>query len=157
DRREGRVFGVFAQDQAQLSDELSLTAGLRLDDYDTFGSTVNPRVALVCEPDEESAWKLIYGRAFRPPNAYELFYADGFSQEANPDLDPETIQTIEGIHERWLGERRWRLAVSAYYNRIEDLIVQTTDPGSGLLVFENSGDATGIGLELEAEHRFDCG
>lgn len=154
DEREGHSAGAFVQDEIRLAEQLTLSAGLRGDSYDTFGSTTNPRLALVFTPDEESAWKLVYGSAFRPPNAYELFYETGSIQKANPDLDPEAIRTLEGIHERYFCERTWRLATSAYYNRIEDLIVQVTDPLDGLLVFQNADDATALGLEAEVEHRF---
>lgn len=154
DEREGYAFGLYAQDEVTLSDELLLSAGLRADRYDTFGSTLNPRVALIHTPDQYSSWKLVYGSAFRPPNAYELYYEDGFSQKANPELEPETIETVEAIHERYFGARRWRLATSLYYNHIEDLVTQSLDPGDGLLAFENSSDADGVGFELELEHRF---
>lgn len=155
DEREGYALGLYAQDELTLSAGLLLSAGLRADRYDTFGSTLNPRLALIHRPDEESSWKLVYGSAFRPPNAYELYYEDGFSQKANPDLEPETIDTLEGIHERYFGARRWRLATSLYWNHIEELITQTIDAGDGLLVFENASEAEGVGLELELEHRFE--
>lgn len=93
DEREDYALGVFAQDEVRLSEELTLSAGLRHDDYETFGGTTNPRLALV-HADEESAWKLIYGTAFRPPNAYELYYTSPGVQKANPDLEPETIETM---------------------------------------------------------------
>ncbi|MSR62843.1 MAG: TonB-dependent receptor [Planctomycetes bacterium] len=154
---DGYALGLYAQDEIRLAEGWLLSAGLRADHYDTFGGTTNPRLALIHTPDEESAWKLVYGSAFRPPNAYELYYEDGFSQKANSDLQPETIRTLEGIHERYFAARRWRLAVSAYYNSIQDLIVQGVDPGDGLLVYTNAADATGIGVELELEHRFASG
>lgn len=156
-RHEGYALGLYVQDEVRLSEALLLNAGLRADRYNTFGNSVNPRLALIFEPDDSSAWKLVYGSAFRPPNAYELYYDDGFSQKSNPDLAPETIETLEGIHERYFDRRTWRLATSVYANRIEDLITQGIDPGDGLLVFTNADEARGLGLELELEHRLENG
>lgn len=152
DHRDGRVFGLFVQDVVTLGSTLTLSAGLRLDDYTTFGTTLNPRLALVVTHGEEASSKLLLGTAFRPPNAYELYYDSDGSQKANPDLDPERIETIEGVHERYSSDRRWRGGLSAYWNRIEDLIVLGTDPLDGELVHENVSEARGLGLELELEH-----
>jgi iron complex outermembrane receptor protein len=68
---------------------------VRFDHYGTFGSTTNPRVALIYAPVETTAVKLIYGTAFRAPNNFELYYQVPGQQAANPDLKPETITTYE--------------------------------------------------------------
>jgi outer membrane receptor for ferrienterochelin and colicins len=153
DRRDGSVVGLFLQDEFLLAERWRLEAGVRYDHYYTFGGTTNPRVALVYNPDEASALKLLYGRAFRAPNAYESYYADGFSAKANPDLDPETIRTLEAVYERtWA--TGWRLASSLYHYRILDLIVQVIDPLDGLLLFENADSVRATGIEVELERRF---
>ena len=152
DHRDGRVLGVFVQDVLELGPALTLSTGLRLDDYTTFGATLNPRLALVATHGEGASSKLLLGTAFRPPNAYELYYESAGSQKANPDLEPERIETLEGVHERYSADRRWRGGVSAYFNRIEDLIVLGTDPLDGELVHANVSEARGLGLELELEH-----
>lgn len=157
DHHEGRVAGVFVQDELDLGAGFSLSAGLRLDDYTYSGSSLNPRLALVRTHDGDCSSKLLFGTAFRPPNAYELYYEAPGSQKASPGLEPETITSLEAVHERYSGDHRWRGGVSAYWNRIEDLIVLGVDPLDGLLVHENVGAATGLGLELELEHRLDSG
>jgi len=157
DHQQGTVAGVFVQDEVDLGRGLTLSVGLRLDDYSTFGSSLNPRVALVQAHGEYASSKLLFGTAFRPPNAYELHYETPGSQKANTELEPETIRSLEAVHERYSGDRRWRGGVSAYWSRIEDLIVLGVDPLDDLLVHENVGEVTGFGLELEAEHRLDSG
>lgn len=157
DHQDGTVAGVFVQDELDLGHDLSLSVGLRLDDYSSFGSSLNPRVALVRAHGENASSKLLFGTAFRPPNAYELYYESPGSQKANTGLEPETIRSLEAVHERYSADRRWRGGVSAYWNRIEDLIVLGVDPLDDLLVHENVGEVTGFGLELEAEHRLDSG
>ncbi len=152
---EGDILGLYVQDECIIRDGLTFDVGVRYDHYDTFGGTANPRLALIWNPDPSSAWKLLYGQAFRAPNAYELYYEDGFTAKSNPDLDPEEIRTYEAIHERY--SDGWRLAASIYHYEIDDLVVQVTDPLDGLLVFENGEQVSADGLEFEVERRFESG
>lgn len=157
DHRDGHLLGVYVQDVLTLGPSLSLSVGARLDDYSSFGTTFNPRLSLVATHGEYASSKLLFGTAFRPPNAYELYYESTGSQKANPDLDPESIRTLEAVHERYTPDRRWRTGVSAYWNRIEDLIVLRADPLDGELVHGNLSAARGLGLELELEHTLEGG
>lgn len=61
------VWYASLQDQWQIANDWNLTAGVRYDDYSDFGSTVNPRVALVWDTSTDLTTKLLYGRAFRAP------------------------------------------------------------------------------------------
>jgi iron complex outermembrane receptor protein len=106
-------------------------------------------VALIWTPVKQSTLKLLYGTAFRAPNAYELHYEDGgIAQKAPDSLDPETVRSYEIVLEQRLN-REVNLTAAVYRNEIEDLIAITTDPTDGLLVFENRGSATAKGVELE--------
>ena len=94
-----------------------LNVGLRHDDYDTFGGTTNPRLALIYRPLEPTTIKFLYGRAFRAPSPYELYYNDGnVTSKANPDLEPETIETYELVLEQFLGIG-FRLTASLFFNK----------------------------------------
>jgi outer membrane receptor for ferrienterochelin and colicins len=125
---------------------------VRYDHYDNFGGTTNPRLALIYRPKEKTAFKLLYGTAFRAPNSYEMFYSGG-GQEQNSQLKPETIQTSELVVEQALG-KNFRFTASTYRNRIGDLISQGTDPTNGQLVFQNMDKVMAKGLELELEGKF---
>lgn len=48
-------------------DSLKLTGGIRYHRQDFTSSAWLPRLSLVYQPDRLSAWKLTYGKAFRPP------------------------------------------------------------------------------------------
>lgn len=91
--RTRQVSHVFVEDVWTINDKWELTAGARYDDYNDFGDTFNPRLALVWQTSETLTSKLLYGQAFRPPTYTELF-AETFTQP-NPDLDPERSETIE--------------------------------------------------------------
>ena len=127
---------------------LVLYAGGRHDQDRNFGGTTNPRLALVFNPDPRSDVKVIFGRAFRAPNGYELFYDDHASQEGNPDLRPETITTAEVDLEREVATRL-RLATSLFTYRIRDLIREDTDAADDRIIYRNSDRIRSSGFEVE--------
>ena len=101
----------------------------------------NPRTAL----------KYIYGHAFRAPNAYENYYADGIVLVApTTPLKPEKIASHEVIIERGLSP--WlQMTLNGSYNHLHDLIDQVPDPSSGLTHFVNIGRDRGRTIEMELE------
>lgn len=149
DERTSSNWSVFVQDEARLGRKWLINAGLRLDDYESFGGTVNPRLAVMYRPNDASALKFLYGTAFRAPNVYELYYRDGVTGKDNPDLEPETIRTYELVYEQLVGRNVWT-TFSIYHYELDDLIEQVIDPGDGLLVFQNAGRVNANGVEAEA-------
>jgi iron complex outermembrane receptor protein len=140
--------GLFAQDEITLSKRFTVYAGLRQDWYSNFGYQVSPRLGLIYDEGRATALKLLYGRAFRGPNDFELHY-DGPVYRINPDLRPETIRTTELVLEQKLGQGL-RLNASAYYNEIDDLVTVQRDP-EGLFFFDNAGRSDSVGLEVGVE------
>jgi outer membrane receptor protein involved in Fe transport len=145
---ERRIFSVFAQDTWNPARRVGITAGVRWDDYSDFGSTVNPRAAVVLRLPRDLNLKFLYGRAFRAPTFLELFF-DFLGIVGNPSLQPATINTFEVA----LGYRRRGLRVSAnvYANYLRDLIVtdRPFDPTQRNNFVNSPGvDARGVELEL---------
>jgi iron complex outermembrane receptor protein len=152
DRRRSRNSALYVQDEWRLGWGI-INAGLRHDRYSTFGTATSPRAALILPVKDGTTVKLLGGKAFRVPNAYELYYSDGnITQMANPNLRPETIRTREVVLEQRLAQG-WRASVSAYDYSISDLIRQVNDPGTGLLVFQNLAQVNASGVEFEAGGR----
>lgn len=147
-------YGIFVQDEYALRDDLLLNAGVRYDHYSAFGGTLNPRLALVYHTAAGNSLKLIYGSAYRAPNAYEMFYGSdtvpAAAQKGNPALRPETMRTYEAVLERSFGGG-WHGTLALYHYRVEDLISQITDPGDNKLVFVNAEKIRTSGVELGAE------
>ncbi len=157
DSRHSKNWGLYVQDEFRVLDDVTLVAGVRYDRYDTFGGSVNPRLAMIYDVSEETTLKLLYGRAFRAPNAYELYYHDGgFSQKAPLDLDPETIDTYEVVLERAFTPNL-NATLSGFYYVMDDLIGQYTDPNDGLLVFTNIDEVEARGVELALSGRWENG
>ena len=145
-RRASRDGGVFVQAEIEAADRLTVNVGLRYDEYDSFGSSINPRLAVIFRPSKNSSLKALYGEAFRAPNAAELY----LGTLSNPDLDPELIQRYGLVYEHYLGSR---LSVSGnlFKYKISGLI------GPGALVAENLETIDSEGAELEIERHWPGG
>jgi len=148
DRRSSINWGVLVQDEYHILKPLRISLGIRYDNYNSFDA-VNPRASLVYTPVETTAFKLLYSEAFRAPNAYELYYQDGNTSTANPDLKPEKIRTLDVIWEQYFLDN-YRSSVGGFYYRVTDLISQATND-AGKLVYRNIDKADTIGLALSLE------
>ncbi|HVF71327.1 MAG TPA: TonB-dependent receptor [Chthoniobacterales bacterium] len=146
------IIGLFVQDEWTVTKKLTLNGGVRYDFFETFGSTVNPRGAVILHPFNNTTLKALYGQAYRAPNMFESSYgtsASGF--RSNPDLQPEKVRSYELVLEQTLTSQ-WRLNGAVFYNQIDGLISQGEDPTTGELFFENEGlaETKGGSMELEA-------
>jgi outer membrane receptor for ferrienterochelin and colicins len=151
--RPGTILGAYVQDEMRVFPWLLLNAGARVDRYPTFGSRATPRVGLVLLPRPQTAVKVLYGRAFRAPNPYELYY---YSAMEGRTLDPEAVQNTELAWEEYISGRV-RTAVTAFRYRADRIIEQSAvemdvQPETGpVLYFRNAGGVVGSGFEAEVE------
>lgn len=144
------IWFMYLQDEWELAEKLELTTGVRYDNYSDFGGTVNPRLALVWNTSEDLVVKLLYGNAFRAPALQELYAINNPATLGNPNLDPETIQTLElAFDYRPFSRLRTTFNVFAY--KIKDLIDLVEDPSTGQRTYYNTKDQDGHGFEIEAK------
>ncbi len=141
------VYFVSVQDEWQLAKDWELTLGLRYDDYSDFGSTVNPRAALVWQAKHNLTAKALYGRAFRAPSFGELFAVNNPVVLGNPNLDPETINTVELAFD-YRPNFDWKFLFNIFAYEADNLIVYIPQ-GDGSNLASNAGAQDGIGAELE--------
>lgn len=144
-----QVAAAYGVADVAISDRARVSAGARLDAYSTFGTSLNPRGAVIVRPYDNGNLKILAGKAFRAPSVYELFYNDGgFTQIASPELKPETVYSGEIEHTHRFSPRVSG-TLTAYGNYVRDLIVSggsgvETDP----LFYENSdAPLTTLGFE----------
>ncbi len=145
---------VFVQDEWELSPALRLTAGLRHDRHERFGSEVSPRLYGVWH--FAPGWTLKGGvsAGFKPPTLKQA--TPGFREDegpytfvANPLLRPETNRAAElglGWDRADLG---WQAMV--FDNHVDDLVQATLIGAVGVrqtLRFDNVERARLRGLEL---------
>ena len=146
-----KAFALFAQDELQLSRHWKLNLGLRLDVSTYRHSFVTPRAALIYQPSSQWTYKFLYGRGFRNPSAFELFFDDGRSGAPNPDARPERADTVEVDLERKLG-KRMNLVAAVYGYRLRDFLEGTFD-SNGLIQYRNVGRINAKGFEIEINGR----
>lgn len=147
--RDGYFAGVYLQDEFQLRPNLTLTAGGRYDHFKVGGDTINPRAAIVYHPWNPSTIKLLYGQAYRAPNAYENYYAWPTPPE-DLDLEPETVRSYELIYEHQFNQVL-RGSAAVFRNELHNLISDGVDG------FENLESATAQGIETELHAKWKNG
>jgi iron complex outermembrane receptor protein len=150
DRRDKKL-ALFLQDEMQLSAHWKLDLGVRLDESYYRQSFVSPRAALIYQPTAAWSYKFLYGRAFRNPSAFDLFYEDGYVAAANPAARAEKADTVEIDVERKIG-KRMNLIVAAYGYRLRDFLAGVYT-SSGVIQTQNTGKLHAMGLELELNGR----
>lgn len=135
----GDLWAVFAQDEWTPTERLSLTAGVRHDEFDTFGGHTTGRgtVAYHVVPDRLKA-RASYGTSFRAPGALELTGAFG-----NPDLDPERARGGDVGLDVYFSRSCTVFSVTAFRTDYKDLI-EYPPP----FVPVNVGEATTRGVEI---------
>jgi len=138
-----RVNYVYAQDEWAFTKDWYLTAGVRQDHYSDFGSTTNPRLALVWETAYNLTSKLLYGRAFRPPSFSELYNVNNPVLIGNPNLKPETNQSTE-LAFSWQATSTLQANLNLFRYLWEDIL----RPDSSGTV-QNAGRQHGEGFETE--------
>lgn len=150
DQKNRQVNALFAQYTWQASKKLAFTGGVRADEYSDFGSTVNPRFAMVASPANWVSFKALYGQAFRAPTALETSYSLSGGIKPNPELKPEEIKTTE-VQAMFKPSNKLRLNLSGFEYEITDAISQVRT-GRTLLETQsqNEGERSGKGLEFEA-------
>ena len=115
------ISSFYLQDQIQINQKLELTAGVRFDKYNDFGSSTNPRLALVWKPYDGNSLKLMYGTAFRAPNFLELYDRNNYTDFGDVNLNAEEVTTTEVA---WLTNfANWHIEITAFDNQFEQLIV----------------------------------
>jgi iron complex outermembrane receptor protein len=133
---------AFIQDEWNLAQDWTLTAGVRHDNYSDFGGTTNPRFALVWDAAYNVVVKAMHGTAFRPPTFSDLYAINNPVTIGNLSLQPETITTDE-LAFSWQPTSTLQTNLNFFKYRMSSII---TPVGTSYL---NTGGQTGRGLEFE--------
>jgi outer membrane receptor protein involved in Fe transport len=143
-------YHVYIQDMWAFAPKWELTAGLRYDHYSDFGSTINPRLALVNSFSEALTTKFLYGRAFRAPSINEMAAAGNIDIGGSLNVRPEKIDTWE-IAAEWQARDTLRLSGNLFYYQATDKIEFAPLAGRTdvITVAQNIGKQNGQGFELE--------
>ncbi len=122
------MVSVFAEDTWEVLTPLAITAGLRLDDHETFGSQVSPRLYGVYTVNDQWTVKGGVSTGFKTPKTTQLYDGiTGFGSQGtspmfgNPDLQPETSTSTE-LAVYWQRPGGNGVNVTLFHNRFDDKI-----------------------------------
>jgi iron complex outermembrane receptor protein len=140
---------ISLQDEWSIAPDWEFTVGARYDDYSDFGSTFNPRVALVWQTKYNLTTKFLYGAAFRAPSFQELYAVNNPIVLGNSDLSPEKIKTYE-VSFDYRPTFDWKLQLNIFSYSSEKMITWLSN-GDGTNTAQNATSQRGKGLELESQ------
>jgi outer membrane receptor for ferrienterochelin and colicins len=116
---------LFLQDEWALTDALMLTAGLRNDRHEYFGSETSPRAYLVWQASPQWVVKGGAGHAFKAPTLKQISPSYVGSEGphtflGNADVRPESSNSFELGVDGQLGA--WQVRATAFQTHVKDLI-----------------------------------
>jgi iron complex outermembrane receptor protein len=165
-QKNSRWLGFYVQDEWQMSDTLTLNAGVRYDDIQgaLARDTINPRFALINQWSDSTTAKWLYGTSFRAPTVQEVYYQneeadiEQVSAESLGGLDTETIETYEFVLEHYF-KPNIRGSLSIFHYKLHDFINFYSNEGDppGSLRWGNWGMAKATGMELGLEGKSQSG
>lgn len=147
------IGSVHIQDKQTLADFLRLTAGARLDTYNDFGSSFNPRASAVADGPLHSTFRASYATAFRAPSFLELYDRNNPVDFGNGSLKAEKIQTIEASYTQ--PSEYVSGTITYYHNTITnaimlgDPVIDPNNPANARSWFNSPEAQKSHGLELE--------
>lgn len=147
------TFGAFVQDEIGVG-KIAVTPGVRFDAFrlnprndsyytasgaptaptDLSGSQISPRLGMIWKLDPIATPFVQYAHGFRAPRPTDVNgafsnLAQGYTSVTNPDLKPETSDSLEvGLRGR---DNTRRYSVSAFHAKYQDFISQQVISGTG--------------------------
>lgn len=164
DKATRESWALFAEDRLQLTDDLIITGGARVDHYDQFGSRITPR--FYANYTLAPGWTLRAGVAqgFKAPtlrqSTAEYCMTSGGGSLVrgplcgNPDLEPETSTTFEG-GARYDGAAGRAFGVTLFHTKFKNKVVSfdsgevdPRDPRRPLYIYDNVDRVQIQGVEI---------
>lgn len=112
------MHSLYAQGQAAVLENLTLTAGVRYDDHDTFGDHTTFRLAAAYHlPETDTLLRANWGEGFKAPTLYQLYSIYG-----NESLQAETGKGWEAGIDQGFMEGRIRASATWFENKLTNQI-----------------------------------
>ena len=123
---------LYVQDEFNLIPNINITAGLRLNQNEQFGTRLTPKVSAMWRIGQPWRLRATWSQGFKTPTVKELYYryvrqmSGTYLYLGNTGLKPQTSNYYS-----LSGEYSWNglsVTVSAYYNKVADMIALVTIP-----------------------------
>ncbi|WP_314826703.1 TonB-dependent receptor [Segatella baroniae] len=149
---------AFLQEEWQLTDGLTIVAGLRADIEKLYHFHLTPKLTVMYRPWRDFTFRANYAEGYRSPSLKELYqeYDMGglgmFTLWGNPKLRPEKSRQYSASVE--YNHNGLNASVSLYHNRFRDKISYARmDNGTRDMQYVNAEKARTTGVEIMGRYR----
>lgn len=161
-KQDQKTQSIFMEDNWMITDQFTLTSGLRYDHHNTFGSHLSPRLYGVYNLNPEWTVKGGISTGYKTPLTTDLYDGiTGFGGQGvtpfagNPDLKPETSVNSE-LAVYWSSPQRHSFNATVFHNNFKDKIAsgtatQTCAATGGVRPCVNFGEYEGFGYETYSQ------
>ena len=136
------IDGLFALYELRPIGDLTITAGLRYDDHERFGSESTTRFAGAWKLTDNVSFRASWGEGFKAPTIFQTTFFCCGATEPNADLKAETSEAFDAGIEWQSSDGRFQLGATVFLQDTENLI----DFAEGGYV--NIDEVESTGLEL---------
>lgn len=141
---ETSIDGLFALYELRPVGDLTITAGLRHDDHERFGSESTTRLASVWSLSDNLSFRASWGEGFKAPTIFQTTFFCCGATEPNAELKAETSEAFDAGVE-WLSSGgRFQLGAAVFRQETENLI----DFDFAIGGYLNIDEVESTGLEL---------
>jgi len=151
-------YALYSQLQYDLLDNLTITAGVRLDYDSRYDEQVSPRIGFSWNPLDSLRFFGSWGMAYLSPSPYLIYERfneekDGYYKRPNEDLDSEHLMSYE-IGSEWQINKNNSVKVAGFFNYAQDLIRQVNRTKLNLPSINDNNDEHKIyGFELSTHNQ----
>jgi outer membrane receptor for ferrienterochelin and colicins len=154
---------IFVQDEIEFGRSLTLTAGVRHDEHERFGSRWSPRVYAVWRVAPQWVVKGGASSGFKPPTLKQII--PGYQEDEGPNTYFSDPTLKAETNKAWEIGAAWDttaagVQVMLFDNRVKNLILPrllSITAGRGSYVFDNLDSARLRGAELAARVKLPAG
>lgn len=119
--QDERLWALYAEARVTPTAPVTITAGVRSDDYTTFDEAVTWRVTGAWHiAESDTKLRASYGTGFMPPSLAARF-GSAF-QNPNPDIRPERARGWDAGVDQGILQGRGSLSITWFHNALRDLI-----------------------------------
>ncbi len=143
------IDGLFTLYEWRTTDFLTLTAGLRNDDHDQYGTETTGRIAAAYNPHEQITLRSSWSEGFKAPTLFQTTFFCCGATEPNANLKPETSQALDVGFTVRTANGRGEVGLTWFDQNTENLI----DFSFAIGAYENIATATSDGFEFDTRYQ----
>ncbi|GAA0857522.1 TonB-dependent receptor plug domain-containing protein [Aliiglaciecola litoralis] len=142
-----RIQSVYAQSEWQVTPQIAVTTGLRLDNYNDIDNALTPRLSLVHALDDNQGYKLIYAEAYRAPSLGDLYDEESGLTVGNQSLKANELTSMEAVY-YWHGAQT-AFTASLFASHHQHIVGRSNTDDLSFLANIGSNKARGLELQLK--------